>query len=176
MKNNTDEIFKKIPGFNDYKVSNLGRVMSFHRDPNGLIKKLNENKNGYLYLTTYNAKSTNKKKIIRKISRIIYEVFIGKIDPGMHIAHLNGNKKDNRLSNLKQCSKKENEWHKRARGTMPFGSRCKFSKLTDKEVINIRKIFNTHSKLSELKELSIRLNVSLRTIQNIILKRTWPHI
>lgn len=58
----------------------------------------------------YNLVSVNKKSGIRQIlvHRIVWETFNGSIPNGTEIDHINTNKNDNRLENLRCVSKTEN--------------------------------------------------------------------
>lgn len=66
--------------------------------------KMKNGSKGYAIVTL--SKNGIKKKVL--VHRIIYEAFHGDIQPGNVIDHLNGNKQDNRLKNLEECSCGEN--------------------------------------------------------------------
>ena len=79
----------------------------------GLVFKYDESKdklilcNGSISKQGY-LKSTSSVKSGFLIHRAIWETFNGKIPAGMHIDHINGDKQDNRLENLRAVTPKEN--------------------------------------------------------------------
>lgn len=94
-----NEIWKDVKDFEGvYAVSNLGRLASNRgKDWNVLSNK--NSKGDYLsvILSDYGrTKST-------RMHRLVYETFVGEIPKGKgnHIHHINGNKQDNRVENLK---------------------------------------------------------------------------
>ena len=90
-------MIKYIKYKNDYLVSDHGDIFKINK--NGLkIKKLSVDKDGYLL--------TNIKGKTEKVHRIVMEAFSGKND--MTVDHINGNKRDNKLSNLQYMSIKDN--------------------------------------------------------------------
>jgi len=96
-----------------YEVSNLGRVKSLPKswvtgystkfNHNGKILKTNTARNGYLYVSL----CKDGKQKTKKVHRLVWESFNGKTT--LHIDHkIEGNKKDNSLSNLQPLSLREN--------------------------------------------------------------------
>jgi hypothetical protein len=97
------EVWKK---YHSYEVSNLGRIKNKH----GRIMKLNYDMRGYDKINLY----INKKRYSYKIHKLVMLVFKGP-RPYDHnrkehyqIDHINRNKKDNRLCNLRYCTRDEN--------------------------------------------------------------------
>lgn len=45
------------------------------------------------------------------VHRLVMIAFVGEQEPGMDVNHRNGDKRDNRLSNLEWCTRKENMEH-----------------------------------------------------------------
>lgn len=92
------EIWKTINEFDNYSVSNLGKVKNNKTDTilSGVYSK------GYLTVKLYK----NGKYKRKKIHRLVLEYFEGKSE--LVVDHINGIKDDNRLVNLRYCSQKEN--------------------------------------------------------------------
>lgn len=85
-----------------YQVSNLGRVKSLKFGKEKILK-LSNNK-GYIQVTLYN-------DVIRKtykVHRLVAETFLPNSDNKPCIDHINTNRTDNRVENLRWCTYKEN--------------------------------------------------------------------
>ena len=108
------EIWKDIPEFEGYQISNLGRVKSlsrFKKGKNGSLVPVKErilkpriNQYGYYQVALF-------KNSIGKwyqMHRLVWEAFNGKIPEGLQVNHINEIKSDNRLSNLNLMTPKEN--------------------------------------------------------------------
>ena len=109
------EEWKDIEGYEGlYQVSNLGNVRSLDRTViysdgsecfyKGKILKQNKDIGGYLRI------SFNKfgKKKIYFTHRLVAEAFIPNTDNKPSIDHINTNRTDNRVENLRWCTQKEN--------------------------------------------------------------------
>ncbi len=73
----------------------------------------------------------------RRVHRMVLRTFVGEPPPGHIARHLNGNKLDNRLSNLDWGTPQDNSDDKWTHGTMPLGERCGSSRFTRAEVLEI---------------------------------------
>lgn len=97
------EIFKKIPEFPNYLVSNLGRVCSIR---NGIreFKKLSSGREEYLNVTLWD--KGIKKKIC--IHNLVAKIFIGEVPEGYIVDHIDNNPSHNYVTNLQIITLKEN--------------------------------------------------------------------
>jgi len=128
-----DEIWKDIEGFENYQVSNLGRVKSLDRDfINGkpLIRKgkiLKPSFNGYGYLRVSIYK--NNTVSTRKVHRLVADAFICNPNNLPQVNHINSIKVDNNVKNLERVSNRENtsHWHKKRKTTSIYTGVCKRS-------------------------------------------------
>lgn len=105
MENNI-EIWKNIEGYPNYMVSNMGRVKSLnynHTGKENILKTLLDGK-GYYFVTIFK----NKKPKCCRIHRLIAEAFIPNIENKPFIDHINTDKTDNRIENLRWVTHKEN--------------------------------------------------------------------
>ena len=99
----SNEEWRKVKGFSNYSVSNLGRVKN---DKKNTIKKLQHN-NGYNVCILW---ENNKYKCV-KVHRLVAEAFIPNCDRKPQVNHINGVRDDNRAENLEWCTAKENVRH-----------------------------------------------------------------
>lgn len=108
------------------------------------------------------------------VHRLVLLAFIGPCPDGMEARHLDGNRSNNVLGNLKWGTKRENEDDKIAHGTVHVGERHPGVKLSEAEVREIRALYAgggwTH------KSLGSRFRVTESCVQRILKGRTWHHI
>ena len=99
---------KEIPYYEIYEDGTVWRIA--HRSVNGtkltrrLIKPYRA-KNHYLVVAVHD--SMGKKKQIY-LHRLVYMAFMGEIPKGHEIDHIDGDRSNNNLSNLRLCSHKSN--------------------------------------------------------------------
>lgn len=96
----SEEIWKSVVGFPNYEVSDRGRVRN---KATKHIRSFSYN-HGYPQVDLYPGQKT------RTIHRLVADAFLGE-HPGMQVNHIDGNKKNNCLSNLEWCTSSENNQH-----------------------------------------------------------------
>lgn len=102
------EIWKEIKDTNGkLYVSSLGRVKSTLRNPEGVILKCTSDKKGYQRLRV----TIDGEKRSYKLHRLVAEYFIDNPYNKPQVNHINGDKFDNRASNLEWVTNKENCQH-----------------------------------------------------------------
>lgn len=108
-----EEIWKDIIGWEGiYKISNLGRILCCSRKlknnhvVGSKIKVLKLSNNGYYKTSFYDAYTGRVKNVT--LHRLLAETFIPNPENKPCIDHINGDSTDNRLSNLRWCTHKEN--------------------------------------------------------------------
>ena len=104
-----EEIWKDIEGYDgEYQVSNLGRIksfkMKFGKQPTETIMMLQPEQSGYMRVCLVK----NKKPKCVPVHRIVAEAFIPNTENKPVIDHINGNRTDNRVENLRWCTHSEN--------------------------------------------------------------------
>lgn len=106
-------------GFENYEVSNLGRVRSkdrvdsMGRVKKGVVRKLKLKKTGYLHI---NLAGTSIVKTVAVHRLIASSIISPPPFDGAQVNHKDGNKQNNNIENLEWVTSKENTIHARATG------------------------------------------------------------
>jgi len=103
---------------------------------------------------------------------LMCEAFHGPRPQGMECRHLDGDRRNNSASNLRWGTHSQNQIDMRDHGTAYCGERHCLSKLTEREVRDIRRMAATFKE----KEIAAMFNVSQSTVRHIKYKRTWKHV
>ena len=98
--NDFDGNWKRYPQFPNYFVNKDGRIVN-ERTRKILIPS---ERNGYLRINFYYNHSNYK----RSLHRVLYETFIGKIPDNMMVDHIDGNRSNNNIDNLRLVTQSEN--------------------------------------------------------------------
>lgn len=101
---------RPIPGYPEYQVNEMGQV----RGRRGWILSPGDNGNGYLYVCL---RPNGGVPVCRYVHHLVLETFIGPRPDGQQTRHLNGDRGDNRLSNLAWGTAAENAADKVRHGT-----------------------------------------------------------
>ena len=100
------EVWKNIKGFENYEVSNQGRIRRKYLKGYKYRKPVYQH--GYCSVTFSFDKRYFKKF---QIHRLVAEAFIENKNNKKCVNHINGKKDDNRVENLEWCTYSENEKH-----------------------------------------------------------------
>ena len=104
-----------------------------------------------------------------KVHRIVLNAFVGARPTGMLCRHLDGNKRNNNLSNLCWGTYNENAEDQFKHGTAATGERHGNSKLDDSDVLEIRRDYvRIYRNRTNASELAARYGVSVSAIQNVV--------
>lgn len=104
------EEWKDIPGFEGrYQVSNFGRVKSLSYNKTGKTRMLSIRPDKAGYCST--AIQENKKSRRVLVHRLVAQTFIPNPDNKPQVNHIDGNKSNNKVSNLEWATERENVRH-----------------------------------------------------------------
>ena len=179
------EVWKWVPGYEGfYKVSNIGRVKSISRQvlrvrqgrvnhmftiPEKILKPGSRSgRELFVYLCQEGVNTPFA------IHRLVLLAFVGPCPNGMEGCHNDGNRRNNRLDNLRWDTHKNNQHDMYSHGTAKIfrsGEDHLKAKLTWCEVREIRHLYSTGE--YTCKKLARRFEVCLQSICNIVLGKTW---
>ena len=150
-----------IHGYNGkYKIDDLGRVYSE-------FKIITPYDNGHGYLAVKLWKNGKCKQ--HYIHRLVAEKFIPNPNNYPEINHIDGDKRNNAVSNLEWCNRKMNVQHSYDTGLKPKGEKHFKHKLTENQVAEIRA---ARGKISQ-RELANKYGVSQTLIYSIQTNKCW---
>lgn len=164
------EVWKDIEGYEGkYQVSTLGRVRNARTDK---IRKLQPNKkDGYIYLTLCRSKIDQKKVKVHRLSAF---AFIENPLNKPFVDHIDGNKHNNNVENLRWVTFQENITAAWETGLYHMKNEMHpHAKLKNVEVVRIRELLKTGM---TCKEISVIYNVGRNAINDIKQGRTWTHL
>jgi hypothetical protein len=178
------EMWKNIKGYEkSYQISNLGRVKSLPRKVkiirygkvhyktiSGRTMKPLLNKRGKGYLKI-NLKRPNR---LLSIHQLVAKAFIPNPENKPFINHIDGDPKNNVISNLEWCTAKENAIHASKNGLLPRGENHPNSKLTKDQVLEIRKSYKPREITQQM--LADKYGITKTLVRYILQRKYWTHI
>jgi len=169
------EEWRQIPSFPDYLASNMGRVRRSRPSPHKAMK-------ADAMSPCVDSKGFYNRVCLRKdgwskavtVHSVVAEAFIGPKPAGLMVNHKDGNKKNNRASNLEYVTNSENQRHAHRLGLSKpkRGDEHANAKLTENDV---RKIMLLEGALKQT-EIAKLFRVSKPTINRIFRGGMWCHI
>jgi len=155
-----------------YLVSNLGRVKSLDRKvpscfgseatKKGCDLRTILKRNGYFVV-----KILGRQRLVHDL---VLHAFVGNRPEGMQACHYDGNRLNNAAANLRWDTVRANTDDKLRHRTVPRGSLAACSKLTESDVLTIRR--DGRSRKSIAKDYG----VTPEAISSIVLRKTWRHV
>ena len=148
------EVWKKIKGFENYEISNEGRLKSLHFGKE-IFRKSKPTKQGYIRF----ALCKKGKQFIFLAHRLVAEAFVEKIEGKNFVNHKDENKSNNVVSNLEWVTHEEN---------CNFGTRGnRIAKGLLKKVCKIDESGNIIQEFKSVNEASKKNNLSASLISMI---------
>lgn len=185
MLSHPKEIWRNVKGFEGYyQVSNLGRVRStgkvvikssrrgryYKSICKGKVLRLTPTKQGYLVV---GLGDVGKSRAFH-VHRLVLEAFVGPCPEGMECRHLNDNKIDNKLVNLKWGTREENVADMFVNGKRFRGEKHPWSRLNEGKVREIRNIYATGKHVQ--REIAKMFGIDTSTVSNIITGKRWGYV
>lgn len=165
---NTEEEWKTIPGFSNHQITKTGLVKRlWHRHKSKQNELLAYRPGGYKKM--YQRVHIDYQD--KYVHRLVLETFVGPCPDGYQCAHLDGNTKNNHLSNLAWVTPLENSSHKIIHGTSGAGSKNAMAKVSEEDVIKIRNLYLEKSSA----ELAKMFGITTANISSIVSGLTWKH-
>lgn len=176
------EIWKPVPGYPIYEVSNLGRVRSLDREifyvrdgkeycrtmPGKILKQANVR--GYRTVTMFK----DTVQISKKVHRLVARVFIGKPPfSGALVRHQDDNPANNRASNLLWGSSLDNSRDMVERKRQHRGPQSKYGKGDAKLIRDIDAYIYAGFSTTEIVE---RFGVTKQFVTRLKYGRTWSDV
>lgn len=155
-----------------YHISSHGRLRSFSQKcPRGRILRKQINSYGYPHYTMMRADGT---MFTRTAHRLVLEEFVGPKPHGHEARHLDGNRTNPKLSNLRWGTHRENTDDRARHGHDRKGSQHHMAKITERDVRNIR------TKAQEpgvsVSVIGREYGLSPATTHKIVRRELWRHV
>lgn len=164
------EQWKVVPGSESvYEVSDKGRL---RRRSRGAILNGTKAKNGYIQVVL----CINGKVTRSYMHRIVAAAWVGECPLGFQVDHINGVRDDNRSSNLRYVTPKENSLANVARDVHVRGSRHGGAKLTEEQVAEIRQQRASRGYFWGARELAEKFGVNQTQVTRAARGRTFKHV
>jgi hypothetical protein len=155
--------------FDGYFATSDGQIIGRHGRPLAFYL----DKDGYRRVTLAAGKGAGAQRLHRGIHQLVCAAFNGPCPEGLLARHLDGSRDNNIPDNLKWGTLVENSADRIAHGTVPRGEKHHLAKLTDRNVLNIRRLIAQG--FPERKVAKV-FGVSQGTIHMIKVGRTWTHV
>ena len=170
IDSNINEVWRAVPGFDGYEVSDRGRLRSWRcslgRRTKPWMKNLEPIKGGYLLVQLQRDGKANG----RLIHRLVLEAFIGLAPAGHEGSHMDGKPGNNCLDNLAWKTRPDNQRLKIDHGTHLARGRHPRARLSDDAVQAIRAAASSYGYRQRLAQA---YGVSVATISDVRNGRSW---
>ena len=163
----------KISEKEKFKISNYGRVLNCKGNEPYLVKE--QFINGYQNLPL--KQQVNGKSTSRYIHKLVAEHFLERKENDQFVIHLNYDKKDNSVENLKWATKREKEIHQFTNPEyVNKVHKPRTSKLTETRVKLLKRKLNDPNRRTRLKILARQFGVSEMQLHRIKTGENWGYV
>ena len=169
-----------IPNTNGlYEITKTGRVRSrdrYVRSRHGMVLKkgriLKPIADGPYIKYSLSLPGLKQKRYY--LHKLLALTFIPNPKDKKHANHKDGNKRNNRLSNLEWATKSEDAQHARDTGLVPTGVNHPRAKLTEQDVACIR--YDIETSNQSMSEIGRKYGVHAKTVCNIRDGKIWTRV
>ena len=165
------EQWREIENYEDYVISDQGRVFSYKRS---IFLKPAKDGGGYLFVIL----SKNGVCKSHRIHRLVALAFIPNPENKETVNHIDGIKTNNQADNLEWATHSENTQHSFDNGLQKppclKGTKNGRAKLLEKEVLEIRRLYSTGD--YSYRALAKMFGVDHSLIGYIIRRKLWKHV
>jgi hypothetical protein len=186
QQNTQPEIWRDIPGYQNYQASNLGRVKRLAcLDKRGgrlkekILKVSIQKYDAAGHLRSFVSIGLGKNRVCECLSvgRAVLLAFRGPPSQGQVCRHLDDNIANNVLTNLEWGAQLQNvsdaiQNDKR----ITYGEAVWTARLDAVKVVDIRNRYKTHCKVNGARALAKEFGVNESTVQDVIKRKSWQHI
>jgi hypothetical protein len=162
---------KPIPGHPGYTISNIGgKVVSYKRRNPRVLKTWVDKgggENAFLF-------GPDKKYHCHNVGHLVLLAWIGPCPPGQQCRHGPRGRRCHDLSNLCWGTKEENSADKTRDGTDARGENNGRSKLTERDVLDIRDEYFAGG--VSVRQLADRHKCTKTNVHDILRRKLWRHI
>lgn len=174
-----EKIWKKIPNYSSYEISNYGEIKTFNwknlgreaimkpaLDPTGYPRTMLKRDDGLIHTI--------------KVHRLVAITFIENPEGKPCVNHINGIRNDNRVVNLEWCTHKENMQHSFKIGlSSQKGEKNSNATLTDDQVREILAEYQfgkTGKNGMTKQQIAEKYNTTFSVIKRLVQRKTWKHL
>lgn len=165
-------MIKNIPGYNGiYKITCSGDVWSCHGISSCKKLKTQIDRHGRVRVHLYQY----AKRVNYQVHRLVCMTYLDTYSEKLTVNHLDGNPKNNNISNLEMCTVDENLRHALLNGySNQKGQAHSQAKLSDCQVLEIKEILE--GKVLSQRQIARIYGVHFNTISQIYLGTRWGHL
>lgn len=170
-----NEIWKPIPDREGYEASSHGRVRSVDRVVQtstgarrykGQLLRPYRQPRGYV-MALLGVKNCHY------VHRLVLEAFVGPCPEGMEACHNNGDRGDNRVSNLRWGTAVDNAADRDRHGTQARGESVGNSTLTENDIRRIRALREAGKTQQSIAD---EIGTDQRHVSRILRRAAWRHV
>ncbi|MAO07797.1 MAG: HNH endonuclease [Alteromonas sp.] len=155
-----------------FKISNYGRIINCNREEEFLVNETCIN--GYPNLRVRQRK--NGKFTSRYVHKLVAQTFLEQGD-GEYVIHLDYDKMNNHLDNLKWATKREKEVHQFSNPEYKNKPRKRtYSKLTETKVKLIKRKINDPNRRTRMKMIAKQFGISEMQLYRIKTGENWSSV
>jgi hypothetical protein len=168
-----DEIWRAVPGFKGYEVSDAGRIRSLRRGHAKLLM-CSHDEHGYVRAGLYR----DGKRQFHAVHRLVALVFIGPPPADRPICcHRDNDKRNNRQDNLRWDTQAGNIADKVIHGTSQIGSRHPRATIDEATAARIKSLCASSPRYTGwLQDIAKSVGCSYAVARQIHEDRCWRHV